>query len=46
VASGKQDLHEASLLVMRNTMHRVVEADELISVWQSRNTSRVAAVRS
>lgn len=46
VASWKQDLHEASLLVMRNTMHRVVESDELISVWQSRNTSRVAAVRS
>jgi nicotinamidase-related amidase len=46
VASWKQDLHDASLLVMRNTMHRVVDSDELISVWESGNTLRAAAVRS
>lgn len=33
VASWQQDLHEASLLVMRHTMHRVVESAELLSAW-------------
>lgn len=46
VASWKQDLHDACLLVMRNTLHRVVDSSELISAWQAPNTSRVGAVYS
>jgi nicotinamidase-related amidase len=34
VASWQQDLHEASLLLMRHTMHRVVDSAELIRVWR------------
>ena len=34
VASWQQDLHEASLLVMKHTMHRVVDSTELLAVWR------------
>jgi nicotinamidase-related amidase len=33
VASWQEDLHEASLLLMRHTMHRVVDSGELIAAW-------------
>jgi nicotinamidase-related amidase len=46
VASWKQDLHEASLLLMRNTMHRVVDSAELMRAWRSENAPRVVAARS
>jgi len=36
VASWQQDLHEASLLVMKHTMHRVVDSEELLRTWTSR----------
>lgn len=34
VSSGRPDLHEASLFLMKNTMHHVVDSAQVIGVWQ------------
>jgi nicotinamidase-related amidase len=41
VASWRPELHDASLLVMRNTMHRVGTSAEIIEAWQPEHASRV-----
>lgn len=46
IASWKQELHDACVLVMQSTMHRVIDSNELIGVWKSKNAPRAAAARS
>jgi nicotinamidase-related amidase len=36
VASWRKDLHDAALLLMRNTINYVVDTDRLIAAWQPR----------
>lgn len=36
VASWRNDLHDAALFLMRNTINYVVDADRLIEAWQER----------
>jgi ureidoacrylate peracid hydrolase len=34
VSSGRPDLHEASLILLKNSMHYVVDSVQLVGVWQ------------
>ena len=38
VASWQEDLHEASLLIMRSTMHAVVRSDELVRSFRGKTS--------